>query len=218
MRNTRFMVSGVESRSIRCISCRSTAISLAAVTQIQRLPLNPSTSVVYELSYHGAVHRYLKERFRKFECSEYFGPTALGQIVNGIRNEDVQRLSFANDTFDLISCTEVFEHVPDYYSGFEQVNRVLRKQGWFIFTVPIFDTEETEAVCRLNFDGSLHWLKDEEYHDSKVTGVGTVPVFWHHSKKQILRDLRSVGFHTACLVETRDYVAHVPQFVVAAQK
>ena len=218
MRKTRFLVSGPESRSIRCLNCKSTAISLATVAQIQRLALNPESSAVYELSYHGAVHRYLKQRFANFECSEYFGPSALGEVVDGVRNEDVQRLSFADGTFDLISCTEVFELVPDYLAGFSEVFRVLRPQGWFVMTVPFFDTVHTQAICRLTSNGSLQWLQEEEYHDSQVTGVGTVPVFWHHSRHQILEDLRKVGFRTARLEESRDYVAHIPQLVVVAQK
>lgn len=218
LRPTRFLVSGTESRSIRCLSCKSTAISLSTVAQIQRLPLDPASSAVYELSFHGAVHRYLKQRFASFECSEYFGPSALGERVKGVRNEDVQRLSFADESFDLLSCTEVFEHVPDYLSGFSQVCRVLRPQGWFVLTVPFFEAEQTQAICRVTSSGALQWLQDEEYHDSQVTGVGTVPVFWHHSRHQILDDLRKVGFRTARLEVSRDYVAHIPQFVVVAQK
>lgn len=217
-RTTRFLVSGTESRSIRCLSCKSTAISLSSLAQIQRLALNPMSSAVYELSYHGAVHRYLKDRFARFECSEYFGPPASGELVNGVRNEDVQRLSFADNTFDLVSCTEVFEHVPNYLAGFSEVCRVLRPQGWFVLTVPFFDAQHTQAICRITSGGTLQWLQDEEYHDSQVTGVGTVPVFWHHSKLQIVEDLRKAGFRAVRLEESQDYVAHIPQLVVVAQK
>jgi SAM-dependent methyltransferase len=217
-RRTFFLVSGSESRSIRCLSCKSTAISLATVAQIQKLPLDPSSSTVYELSYHGAVHRYLKKRFGRFECSEYFGPPANGVLVNRVRNEDVQNLSFEDSCFDLVSCTEVFEHVPDYLAGLSEVCRVLQQGGWFVFTIPFFDAEVTKAICRLTPDGTLRWLCAEEYHDSQVTGVGTVPVFWHHSKSQILNDLLKVGFREARLVESRDFVECIPQLVVVAQK
>lgn len=213
-----FLVSGRESRSIRCLSCKSTAISLATMTQIQRLPLEPATSSVYELSYHGAVFRYLKGRFANFQFSEYFGPPAGGAMVNGVRNEDVQKLSFGPALFDLVSSTEVFEHVPDYMAGFSEVCRVLRPGGWFVFTVPFFDAPETRAICKLTADGKLQWLGAEEFHDSQVTGVATVPVFWHHSKQQILRDLKHVGFSEAQLVESRDFSDRVPQLVVVARR
>jgi SAM-dependent methyltransferase len=217
-RKTRFLVSGNESRSIRCLSCKSTAISLATVAQIQELTLDPATSAVYELSYHGAVHRYLKQRFASFECSEYFGPSVGGGHVNGVRNEDVQRLSFADESFDLVSSTEVFEHVPDYLAGFSQVYRVLRPEGWFVFTVPFFDNKSTEPVCRLKLNGQLEWLKAEEYHDSQVTGIRTVPVFWHHSKYQLIEDLRKTGFRTARIEESNLFSPTITQLVLVAQK
>lgn len=217
-RNTLFLVSGTESRLIRCLRCKSTGISLSTVTLIKSLPLDFPTSAVYELSFHGAVYRYLKQHFAHFECSEYFGSPADGLKLKGVRNEDVQKLSFDDSNFDLVSCTEVFEHVPNYHAGFSEVYRVLKPGGWFVFTVPFFDAESTQAICRLTPHGTLQWLANEEYHDSRVSGAGTVPVFWHHSKSQILDDLREAGFLEARLVESRDFISRIPQFVVVAKK
>jgi SAM-dependent methyltransferase len=215
---TLFMISGLESRSIRCLTCKSTAISLSTMAQIERLPLDPARSAVYELSYHGAVFRYLKGRFANFQFSEYFGPPAGGVEVDGVRNEDVQKLSFGDAMFDLVSSTEVFEHVPNYMAGFAEVARVLRPGGWFVFTVPFFDTPETEQVCRLSPAGGLEWLGRQEYHDSQVTGVASVPVFWRHSKQQLVRDLKQVGFREADLVRSEEFGERTPQFVVLARR
>lgn len=216
-RTTRFLISGAESRSIRCLSCRSTAISLATMSEIRRLEMDPTSASVYELSYHGAVFRYLQSRFARFTFSEYFGPPAGGQLVNGIRNEDVQNLSFPDAKFDLVSSTEVFEHVPDYMRGFSEVARVLKPGGWFVFTVPFFDNDITRQICRLTPSG-VEWIGTPEYHDSQVTGVATVPVFWHHSKRQLINDLQSVGFREAQLTETRVFTERVPQHVVVARR
>jgi hypothetical protein len=217
-RRTRFLVSGKVSRSIRCLSCKSTAISLANVAQIQQLPLDPATSAVYELAYHGAVHRYLKQRFACFECSEHVGPPAGGVRVNGVRNEDVQKLSFEDSCLAPVSCTEAFVHVPDCLADFSKLYRVLRPGGWFVFTVPFFDAECTQAIRALTSHGALQWVDAEEYHDRQVTGVGTVPVFGHHSKRQILEGLQKVGFREAHLVKSRDFVSRIPQFFGVAQK
>lgn len=216
-RRTWFLASGRESRSIRCLGCRATAISLSSLKCIQALPLEPARAAVYELSYHGPVFNWLRRRFADFHCSEYFAPQA-GAVVNGVRNEDVQRLTWPDGRFDLVSSTEVFEHVPDYRRGFEEVHRVLRPGGWFVFTVPLFDAALTICLCRIAADGALQWLGVPEYHDSRVTGLASVPVFWHHSRVQIVRDLQDAGFRHAEVAQSQDFSATVPQHVVLAQR
>ena len=44
---------------------------------------------------------------------EYFADVAPGAMRDGMRCEDVQRLSYADASFDLVTHTEVLEHVPD---------------------------------------------------------------------------------------------------------
>lgn len=216
-RTTWFLVSGPQSRSIRCLGCRATAISLALLDRVRRLPLDPQRSHAYELSYHGVVFDWLRKRYARFTWSEYFGPNAPA-VVNGTRNEDVQRLTFADGTFDLVTSTEVFEHVPDYRCGFREVRRVLREGGWFVLTVPLFDEAHTLCECRLRADGSLDWQAEPEYHDSRVSGVDSVPVFWRHSRHQIVSDLLADGFAQAEVTESRDFVARTPQWVVVARR
>lgn len=214
---TFFLITGRESRSIRCLRCRSTAISLATIAELKKIPLK-TNCFAYELSYHGAVFTYLRNRFVNFFYSEYFGPATIERYVNGIRNEDVQKLSFDNCLFDLVTSTEVFEHVPDYMTGFSEIFRVLKKDGYFVFTVPLFNDEHTKAICSIAVDGSLNWSGHPEYHDSNVTGVGTVPVFWHHSLKQITLDLKKVGFSHASVTKSNIYAQSVVQHVIVAKK
>lgn len=76
---------------------------------------------VYELSSHGAWFKHLQRRFRDLTFSEYFEDVALGDFRNGIQCQDVQRLTYPNETFDLVTCTEVFEHVTDDRKGFAEV-------------------------------------------------------------------------------------------------
>lgn len=42
---------------------------------------------------------------------------------------DAMNLSFANDSFDIVICTHVYEHVPDTKRLFKEIVRVLKKGG-----------------------------------------------------------------------------------------
>ena len=41
-----------------------------------------------------------------------------------------------NDFFDCVIACDVLEHVPKHISGIREVNRILKKGGYCIFTVP----------------------------------------------------------------------------------
>jgi SAM-dependent methyltransferase len=201
----------------RCLSCGATEISIFLVSTLKQLKLKYDARV-YELSYHGATYDYLKKTYHNFQFSEYIPDLDLGDYVKGVRNEDVQRLTFSSNTMDLITSTEVFEHVPDYLIGFSEIYRVLSPGGVFVFTVPLFEQKETRQIARISIDGGIHWISSPEYHDSRVTGPETVPVFWHHSKEQILVDLIKCGFHSAYIIEDENGLSLQNAKVIIAQK
>ena len=79
-----------------------------------------------------------------------------GEIVDGIRHEDVQRLTFADGEFAFVIDSETLEHVPDLHQGLCEIFRVLRPGGLHIFTVPMKPgTERTES--RIERDASGAW-------------------------------------------------------------
>jgi SAM-dependent methyltransferase len=53
------------------------------------------------------------------------------------RSEDLTRLSYPDESFDLVLTSETLEHVPDLDAALGQILRVLRPGGRHIFTVPL---------------------------------------------------------------------------------
>ena len=65
--------------------------------------------------------------------------------------EDIQRLSYPDASFDLVLTSDTLEHVPDPHAALRETRRVLRPGGRHVFTVP-FDPgrERSRSVpgCR----------------------------------------------------------------------
>jgi SAM-dependent methyltransferase len=206
-----FIRAGFENHLIKCLSCRHSIISLSLIKSLMTYKISINFDRTYELSFHGAVFDFLKKRSKKFYFSEFFS-SSNALYVNGVRNEDVQNLSFENNFFDLITCTEVLEHVPEYKRGLKEFNRVLRKGGHLFFTVPLFNNPKTIQVAQL-VKNKIRWIISPEFHGSRITGPNSVPVFWRHAKKQITKDLRESGFSSAELIEI-DWGRGISQIIV----
>jgi SAM-dependent methyltransferase len=62
--------------------------------------------------------------------------------------EDVQALSWADGSYDLVLTSETLEHVPDLHAALRETRRVLRPGGRHVFTVPVDGRLET--TCSRN--------------------------------------------------------------------
>jgi len=98
----------------------------------------------------------------KRECARYipshFGPgIELGAVFQGIRCEDLTRLTFPDDSFDLVVTQDVFEHVLQPDRAFSEVARVLRPGGSHVFTVRFVQGHATFVRAEMTPVG-LHYL------------------------------------------------------------
>lgn len=50
---------------------------------------------------------------------------------------DIEEMSFKDGEFDVVFCSQVLEHVPHPTQAFAEINRVLKKNGIAIITVPL---------------------------------------------------------------------------------
>lgn len=153
-----------------------------------------SNFAIYNTETSGPLHDQLR-RLPNYVCSEYFGPGhEPGETVNGVRHEDLQQLSFADSSFDVILSSDVFEHVPDPYAAFREVHRVLKPGGRHIFTVPFHQTEFRDDVRAVVESGETKLLKDPIYHLDPLRPEGIL-VYTIFALEMLVR-LDDIGFRT----------------------
>ena len=179
----------------RCLHCLSTPIHRAVGSMVAVTGL-PRDAGVYELSSRGALVRYLRHRFDRLYVSEFFDDLPPGESRHGVPCQDVQELRLPDGSFDLVTSTEVFEHVPDDRRGFREVHRVLRPGGRFIFTVPLRDGGETLERATLAADGTIIHLIPPEFHSDRIRGGRKVLAFRTYGR-DICARLAEAGFQSA---------------------
>lgn len=185
----------------RCLSCGANAVTLALIPVIcKHFGSVAKSAHAYELSTYGATLAYLKSNFGQVTVSEYMPDQPNGAIVGGVRNEDIQNLTFVRHSFDLITSNAVFEHVPDDVKGYSECFRVLKAHGALIFSVPLYDTPCTVKMAEV-VSGRIHFLRDPEYHDSRFGGAKSALTFWRHSWYDICDRVRQAGFERVQLVD-----------------
>lgn len=113
--------------------------------------------------------RTARERAAPF----FEGGDNAGRLLLGVGN--ALSLPFAADTFDVVICSEVLEHIDDYCGVLAEIDRVLKPGGVFAATVPAFFPE---WVC---------WKLSDAYHE--VEG-GHIRIF---REKQLRRDIEKLG-------------------------
>ncbi len=187
-----FVRLNADEAGLRCVRCTSSAVHLA----IGRALLAETDGIagmdVCELSTSGPLAGYLRDHARSAMLSEYFADLPPGSIRNGIRCEDVQQLTYRDASFDLVTHTEVMEHVPDDARAFAELHRVLRPGGVMLFTVPLHGGPHTVERARLHND-RVEYLLDPVYHtDPLRDGKGILA--YRDYGLDILDRLRMAGF------------------------
>ncbi len=178
----------------RCVTCAATVINLSLIPVIQEhLRDSASAKDAYELSTYGATLKWLESHMRSTTTSEYFQDRPTGTVVDGVLNQDIQELTFPDASFDLVTSNQVFEHVADDLAGYKEISRVLRPGGAMIFSVPLYDTPATVHTAELQ-NGRVVFFSEPEYHDSRIGGAESAPVFWRHSRCDICSRVMQAGF------------------------
>ncbi|MFM2159286.1 MAG: hypothetical protein RLZZ124_1760 [Cyanobacteriota bacterium] len=129
-------------------------------------------------------------------CSEFL--EAAERSFSEIQHQDLSALSFADGSFDLVLCNELFEHVRDLEKAFSEIARVLQPGGRLLATCPLaFGQWDSIAKTRLDpQSGETVPIGEAEFHGDPIRPERGSLVYripgW-----DVLDQLKAAGFRTA---------------------
>ena len=170
---------------------------------------------IYNAESAGPIHNILKQH-PGYTYSEFSQEKSSGSMAsNGARYEDLQALSFADNSFDLVITQDVFEHIRKPMMAWQEVRRVLKLGGLHIFTIPC--SKRIPTIPRVEVSGEEDiFILPKVYHGEPsqdrllynnfgndlagmIDDLGfTTQVFWHDNL-----DREQFRIYAGCVFVTR---------------
>lgn len=160
----------------KCALCDSIPRQRALVNAIDLFGAGWEGKVIHESSPYGQASQYIKRKCKDYSESQYFINIPYGGNHHGVRCENLEQLTFKNNSFDILITQDVFEHVLNPDLAFKEINRVLKPGGIHIFTMPWYPKQNT--VRRAKYvNNNIKFLMDPIYHGNPVDENGSLVTF-----------------------------------------
>jgi SAM-dependent methyltransferase len=152
------------------------AMSLQGATCMAELVAESSFRAldIYEPGMIGPFRSFLGD-LSSYEVSYYWPDVEPGVVRDDYRCENLESLTYPDESFDLVLTSDIFEHVRRPWQAHREVFRVLRAGGHHIFSVPIEWPSSTPTSTRVDVLGDLDvHLRPRRYHGSPTDGGGSL--------------------------------------------
>jgi SAM-dependent methyltransferase len=148
---------------------------------------------IYEAALYGPFRRRFSG-LKNYTRSYFWENMALGTTHDGVRCEDLTRLTFDSEMFDLVITSDVFEHVFEPEAAFREIYRVLKPGGVHIFSLPTAWPFPQKSVERARMNGdTIEHLQPPRYHRAGDGSDSLVVTDWGND---LLDLLETIGFKT----------------------
>lgn len=163
-----------------CLFCRSASRNRHVAKAILGIVDSGATSIadltakgaaaIYNAATDDCFSRVLGESPGYFSSSYREGLAPGSEISPRTTCQNIEALTFPDNSFDFVITEDVFEHVRHYGKGFREIYRVLRPGGYHVFTVPFYFDQPTLIRVDTTGDKDVH-LFPPEYHGDPLRGT-----------------------------------------------
>jgi len=115
-----------------------------------------------------------------YSSSQYYPDEVLGKTVGAFRNEDVEQLTFPDESIELFLIEDLLEHVFQPQRAIREMLRTLKTGGWILGTVPLEGWRgNTKARAILKDLGQVEYLEEKRFHGTPAGSHGSL-VVWEY--------------------------------------
>jgi SAM-dependent methyltransferase len=143
---------------------------------------------------HFAPEQAFYKRFRKLKNLDYT-TTDLNSPLADVK-ADICDLPFEDNSFDVILCNHVLEHIPDDTKALNEIYRILKPNGWAILQIP------------------QDYNRQETFEDNSITDPRErTKIFGQYDHVRVygldyFYKLKQVGFEVKPITYTDNFSAH----------
>lgn len=143
---------------------------------------------IAEINACGHLHQFLAEH-PKLLYSEF------GSKDPTIHSEDIQALTYKDNSIDLVLTSDTLEHIPDYKLALNEIHRVLKHSGKHIFTIPVIWQRTTKRRAELTNNKKIIYKVEPAYHGP----AEEANLVWTDFGYDVLKEIDTLGFETKVL-------------------
>ena len=173
----------------RCIGCGSSPRQRALYITLEEICPEWREMCIHESSPSGVLANLINEECERYSFSFYFEEIGLGDMLEkGGSNQNLERLTFEDESFDVFITQDVFEHVNEPIRAFNEIKRVLKIGGKHIFTVPVCPGNKTVQRVKV-IDGKVVPILEEKWHGNPISDKGSLVTYdWCRDMAEVMRE------------------------------
>jgi SAM-dependent methyltransferase len=152
---------------------------------------------------HVAPEQAFYKRLKKLPNLDYT-TTDLHSPLADIK-ADITNLPFEDNSFDVIFCNHVLEHIPDDTKAMQELFRVMKPGGWGIFQIPIDESRATTFQDDSITDPEERTRIFGQYDHVRVYGLD-----YYNKLKSVGFEVEAVDFTQTLIPEDIKKYALVP--------
>ncbi len=160
-----------------CTTCGSIPRQRAIMTVLSLVRPDWRRERIWELAPAGPASAKLQKECHEYLASQYWPDVPPGALVDGVRCEDLERPTLADNSMDVIVSSDVFEHIIDVEAAHAQIARVLDGGGIHVWTTPQYREMDASRPRVRRSSSGLEYLEPAQYHGDPVCASGALVTY-----------------------------------------